>query len=239
MNIHWKDWCWSSNTVATWSKELTHWKRPWCWERSKAREGDDRGWDGWMASPTPWTWVWASSGSWWWTRKPGVLQSTESQRVGHDWATELTWGTKEPEVGREPKESGVLENVLQAGSSFLKWQKKSFLGPYASNCVTFLQHFFQKLTENIFQDSHLAATGPNLSTNIFCLTSSDFVLKYWIWKPLCWLYALQLTKGLEVLFKVGICSWYYKHLWQWYQTHTHPTWWLLYLNFSSAIMWKL
>ena len=52
------------------------------------REGDDRGWDGWMASLTQWTWVWASSGSWWWTGKPGVLQSTGSQRVRHDWAIE-------------------------------------------------------------------------------------------------------------------------------------------------------
>ena len=53
------------------------------------REGDDRGWDGWMPSPTRWTWIWASSGSWWWTGRPGVLQSMGSQRVGHDWATEL------------------------------------------------------------------------------------------------------------------------------------------------------
>ena len=51
---------------ATWCKELTHWKRPWCWERLKAGEGDDRGWDGWMASLTWWTWVWANSGSQWW-----------------------------------------------------------------------------------------------------------------------------------------------------------------------------
>ena len=51
----------------------------------------DRGWDGWMASPTQRTWVWASSGSWWWTGEPGVLQSMGSQRVGHDWATELNW----------------------------------------------------------------------------------------------------------------------------------------------------
>ena len=75
-NIHWKDWCWSwnANTLATWCKELTHLKRPWCWERLKAGgEGDDRGWDGWMASLTQWTWVWVSSGSWWWTGKPGVL----------------------------------------------------------------------------------------------------------------------------------------------------------------------
>ena len=53
-------------------------------------EGDKRGWDGWMASPTQWTWFWASSGSWWWTGNPGVLQSMGLQRVGHHWATELT-----------------------------------------------------------------------------------------------------------------------------------------------------
>ena len=88
----WKDWCWSwnSNTLATWCDELTHWRRPWCWERLKAGgEGDDRGWDGCMASPTRWTWVWVSSGTWWWTGRPGVLPSMGSQRVRHDWATEL------------------------------------------------------------------------------------------------------------------------------------------------------
>ena len=90
---YWKDWCWSgsSNTLATWCEELTHWKRPWCWERLKAGgEGDDRGWAAWMASLTRWTWVWASFGSCWWTGKPGVLWSS-TQRVGHDWATELNW----------------------------------------------------------------------------------------------------------------------------------------------------
>ena len=71
---------------------LTHWKRPRCWERLKAGgEGDGRGWDGWMVSPTLWTWVWVSCGSWWWTGKPGVLQSMGLQRAGHDWVnwTEL------------------------------------------------------------------------------------------------------------------------------------------------------
>ena len=94
LNIHWKDWCWTwnSNTLVTWCKELTHWKRPWCWEWLRAGgEGGNRGWDGWMASPTQLTWVWASSESLWWTGKPGVLQSVGSQRVGHDWATELNW----------------------------------------------------------------------------------------------------------------------------------------------------
>ena len=91
-NILEKDWCWSSNTLATWCKELTHWKRPWCWERLRAGgEVDDRGWDGWMVSRTQWTSIWVGSGSWWWTGKPGVLQSLGLQRVGHNWGTELNW----------------------------------------------------------------------------------------------------------------------------------------------------
>ena len=73
-----------------WCKELAHWKRPWCWERLKVRrEGNDRGWDDWMASLTRGIWVWASSGSWWWTGKSGLLQSMGSQRVRHNWVTEL------------------------------------------------------------------------------------------------------------------------------------------------------
>ena len=87
LNIHWKDWCWSWNFSRC--EELTHLKRPWCWERLKVGEGDDRGWDGWMASPTRWTWVWVCSGSCWWTEKPSMLQSMGLQRVGHNWATEL------------------------------------------------------------------------------------------------------------------------------------------------------
>ena len=85
----------NSNTLATWCKEPTHWKRPLCWERLKAG-GDraNRGWDGWMASLTQWMWVWASSRSWWWTGKPGVLQCLGSQRVRHDWVTELNWTEK-------------------------------------------------------------------------------------------------------------------------------------------------
>ena len=64
-------------------------ERPWCWERLKTGgEGDNRGWDGWMASPTRWTWVWASSRRWERTGKPGVLQSMGPQKVGHNWATE-------------------------------------------------------------------------------------------------------------------------------------------------------
>ena len=85
---HEKECIWVS--LATWCEDLTHWKRPWCWERLKAGgEGHNKGWDGWMASLTQWTWVWVNSGGWQWTGRPGVLQPMGSQRVGHDWATEL------------------------------------------------------------------------------------------------------------------------------------------------------
>ena len=90
--VHWKDWCWSwnSSTLATWCKELTRLKRLWCRGRLKTgREGDDRGWDGWMASVTQWTWVWVNFGSCWWTGRPGVLSSMQSERIRGDWVTEL------------------------------------------------------------------------------------------------------------------------------------------------------
>ena len=91
LNIHWKDWSWSwnSSTLATGGEEPNRWKRPWCWERLRAgREGGDRGWDGWMASPTQCTWVWAISGRQLKTGKPGMLQSMRLQRVWHNLATE-------------------------------------------------------------------------------------------------------------------------------------------------------
>ena len=73
-------------------KKYFHWKILWCWEGLGAGgEGDDRGWDIWMASLTLWTWVWVNSGSWWWTGRPGVLWFMGSQSVRHDWVTELNW----------------------------------------------------------------------------------------------------------------------------------------------------
>ena len=92
LNIHWKDWYWSwnSNTLASWCEELTHWKRPWCWERLKAGgEGGNRVLDGWMASPTQWTWVWVNSASWQQTGRPVVLQSMGPKEF--DMTEQLNW----------------------------------------------------------------------------------------------------------------------------------------------------
>ena len=89
LGVHWKDWCWSwnSNTLATSCEELTQWKRPWCWEGLGAGgEGDDRGWDGWMASPTRWTWVWVNSRSWWWTGIHATIHGVAKSRTRlSDW----------------------------------------------------------------------------------------------------------------------------------------------------------
>ena len=90
----WKELCcsWNSSTLATSWEELTHWKRLWCWEGLGAGgEGDDRGWDGWMASLIRWTCVSVNSGSWWLTGRPDVLRFMGWQRVGHDWVTDLIW----------------------------------------------------------------------------------------------------------------------------------------------------
>ena len=121
--VHWKDWCWSwnSNTLATWCEELTHLKRPWCWEGLReGGEGDNRGWDGWMASPTQWTWVSVNSRSWWWTGWPGVLQSMGSQSVGHPWVTEQNWTDY-------PGGSTVVKRTLQSGLFFTLYKGRVHL----------------------------------------------------------------------------------------------------------------
>ena len=113
-----------SSTLDIVCEELTHWKRLWCWEGLGARgEADDRGWDGWMASLTRWTWVWVNSGSWWWTGMPGVLRFMGSQRVGHNWATDLNWSERKIHL-RAVKESRPKRRKekrgpgLNFGSSF-------------------------------------------------------------------------------------------------------------------------
>ena len=134
---------------------LTHWKRPWCWERLKAGEGDDRGWDGWMASPTGWTWVWASSGSWRWTGKAGVLQSMGSQTVGHNWVTELNWNRREYWVQTLPmlmneKVAFALRKTVTAWVLTPMWKCHSvshtrlFLTPWTVSCQAPLSMEFNR-----------------------------------------------------------------------------------------------
>ena len=106
-------------------------KRPWCWERLRAGEGDDRGWDGWMASAIRWTCVWVNSGSWWWTGRPGVLQSMGSQRVEHDWETELNWFSLKK---KKKKESWALEENLET------WRRKKNYS-YCLDQETLLQFY--------------------------------------------------------------------------------------------------
>ena len=127
LGVHWKDWCWSwnSSTLATWCKELTRWKRPSCWERLRTGgEGDDGGWDGWMASPTRCTWVGVDSGSSWWTGKPGLLRF-----LGHkesDTTERLNW-TEEKDNLRK------VENISDCSSGELGlsqlWPSCSSVGP--------------------------------------------------------------------------------------------------------------
>ena len=126
LNIHWKDWCWSlsSSTLVTWCEEPTHWKRSWCCERLKAkREESSRDWDGWMASPTQWTWIWAYSGRQWSTGKPGMLQSIGLQRIRHNLATEQQ--QQQYEIGL------TFENHCDSAH----WQTKIYIHIYKRSCI--------------------------------------------------------------------------------------------------------
>ena len=133
--------------LATSCEELTHWKRPWCWEGLGAGgEGDNRGWDGRMASLTRWTWVWVNSGSWWWTGRPGVLRFMGSQRVRLNWATELNWTDR---AGSQPRGGkGKSKRVIPwlsacSGTSYFSC---SFLAN--APCITCPQTFCLKLHLN-------------------------------------------------------------------------------------------
>ena len=125
-------------------EELTHWKRLWCWEELGAGgEGDDRGWDGWMASLTRWTWVSVNSGSWWWTGSPGVLWFMGSQRVGHDWATDLIWSMS------------FVKGRKNFGSTQTK-NKRSFNRHSQSGCFILHRHWQKYTTEKLAQNNNIS-----------------------------------------------------------------------------------
>ena len=167
LNIHWKDWCWSwnSNTLATWCKELTHLKRPWCWERLKAGgKGDDRGWDGWMASPIQWTWVWVNSRSWWWTGRPGILQSMGSQRVGQYWATELNC-----------YENWCTNTYVSAFHLFRHGPRKGIAGPYGNFVFNFLRNQQFTLAAPSFYIPTTMHEASNFSTSWLTVVTFCFI----------------------------------------------------------------
>ena len=137
-------------------------EKTWCWEWLKVGgKGDDRGWDGWMASPTQWTWVWVSFGSWWWTGKPGVLLSMGSQRVGHDWATDLQYA--------------CLENPMDKGTWWATFQaSQSVNHHWATNTFTFFFHIWISRVE----------FGGNNQFNIFTYFHSqlDSIKNTWLYQ---------------------------------------------------------
>ena len=107
LDVYRKDWwSWNSNALATWCKELTYLRRSWCRERLRAGgEGDNRGWDDWMASLTRWTWVWVNSGSWWWTGRPGMLRFM-GRKESHT-TERLNWTE-----GKEDDLLKIIENYI-------------------------------------------------------------------------------------------------------------------------------
>ena len=182
LNIHCKDWCWNwnSNTLATWWEELTHLKRLWCWERLKAGgEGGDRGWDGWMASLTRWTWVWVSSGSWWWTGKPDLAAV---HGVAKSWtqATELN-SRKEVTCRRYSFNPWVRKIPCRR-----KWQPHSIFLPGKSHAQGSLAGYNPWGHKRIRQDlatKQLQHYTPD-KVFCFCIFFSWFLLFLMMWNLL-------------------------------------------------------
>ena len=143
-----KDWCWgwNSNTLATWCEELTHLKRPWCWEGLGAGgEGDDRGWDGWMASPTQWTWVWVDSGSWWWSGRPGVLwfMGLQSRTQLSDW-TELNCFSNNDLFGClhfKDTVRSIFPRVREGTVGFIWDRTQGYICPYQKSKIIIITFF--------------------------------------------------------------------------------------------------
>ena len=138
---------------------VTHWKRHWCWERLRAgEEGDNRGWDGWMASPTQWTWVWVNSRSWWWRGRPGMLPFIGLQRVRHNWATELKW--------RRDRQTYTKTSLL----FFVVFYRSKF----SSGINTFQPKYFFSTSFSASQQNVSAFVGLQCFTESSCLNNTVF-----------------------------------------------------------------
>ena len=183
------------NTLATWCEELTHLKRPWCWERLKAGgEGGGSGRDGWMGSPTQWTWVWVSSGRWWRTGKPGMLLSMYLQRVGHAWPTDQYLQSHGHILRNE-----IAESYGNSSLNILRNSQTVFHGGYNTlhshqQCmkVQFL-HILSHTSNSLFGYSHpsenevLSHCGSNLifSDGIEHIFICLWPFVYHLWRNVC------------------------------------------------------
>ena len=174
LNIQWKDWCWrwSSNILATWCKDLTHWKRPF-WERLRQEEKGVIGWDGWMVSLTQWIWIWANSQGWWRTGKFSMLQSMGSQRVGQDWAAEQQ---QEDRSGRSWGRH-VLSCILFSSIWFYFATAKSFNNCTATDCqvlLTTMRSLSIVEWQVVFIQSITLDQLPGTTPHAFVLSRSEF-----------------------------------------------------------------
>ena len=191
----------SSNILTTWCEEPTQWKRPWCWERLRAREeGDNRGLDGWMASPTQRTWVWENSWRWWRKGKLGVLQSMSSQRVIRDWTTEETF---------------VIACLSRSKCLLILWLQSSsavIMEPKKIKSVT-VSTFFPSICHEVM--------GPDAMILVFWMLS----LSHLFHSPL-----LPSSGSSLVLLHFLSLEWYQLHIWgcwyfswqSWFQLVSHP-----------------
>ena len=138
------------------------------------RQGEDRGWDGWMASLTRWTWVWVNSGSWWWTGRPGVLWFMGSQRVGCDWVTELNWSAWFYEHLQAVNSSVILNDTGLCWVTFDKKRQRFFISFFTINNFLKIRVISLLLT--------------------FCPNNFHEIL----WSRLCWIHIINMRFNRKV-----------------------------------------
>ena len=196
---------------------MTQWKWPWCWERLKVGgEGDDRRWDDWMASLIQCTWVWASSGSWWWTGKPGVLQSMGLQRVGHNWVTELNWywghGHFHCENLKKEEQTVIDERGLAEGTK--ESPLPSSLIPLTITLTESPHQFHHAPVERWqgqlpFWPTHMTwnyKKGKETQQTAFAMLSVSNFRRVIFWFMETWIYSFTNISGKPIFILPPICS---------------------------------